>query len=443
MKTDLRKWLAFGTGIGVEIRATELQVTIARVRPSQVQILGSATVTEFNSRPAAEWGSELSSFLKELGCTHLPVTVLLPRRDVIVRQIHLPGVSNKDMDSAIRLQLDALHPFGEDDVYYSWARIGKGGAVLVGVARREPVDHYSTLFIEAGLKIASFTFSAAAIYSALRVLSRPSGEGFIAFHEAGAETEVYGESEARPIFSAAFGGPSQRAIALAASELRLEPGVQPAAVSDILPKPAVFPESYDPESSNFEKNALGYAAALIAACPWLSLKANLLPLEQRRAASRLRLVPTFALSAVLGVLVIALALFTQYADSRYLGLIEIEIRRQEPQARRLETIDRSIAEIRARTQQLDDFRRRSKTDMDALAEVTKLIAPPGWVTALDMDRTTLQIQGEAEQAAVLLKALDGSAYFERSEFTMPIAPMGVGEGFRIRAARETPVGAAQ
>ena len=140
---DFRKWLAFGTGLGVEVREQELLITIVRVRRSETSVLGSATVTDYKTRPAAEWGTELAAFLKKVGAAHIAATVLLPRRDVIVRAVHLPGVSDKDLESAIRLQIDSLHPFSDDDVYFSWGRIGRGENVLVGIVRREIVDQLS------------------------------------------------------------------------------------------------------------------------------------------------------------------------------------------------------------------------------------------------------------------------------------------------------------
>ena len=36
---DLRKLLAFGSGIGIEIGATDLEVAAARVRPSGIHVL--------------------------------------------------------------------------------------------------------------------------------------------------------------------------------------------------------------------------------------------------------------------------------------------------------------------------------------------------------------------------------------------------------------------
>ena len=430
-----RKWLAFGTGLGIEVRDQELQVTIVRVRPSDTAVVGSATVTDYRTRPAAEWGAELSTFLRKVGAAHIAATVLLPRQDVIVRVVNLPGVGANDIEAAIRLQIDSLHPFAEDDVFFSWSRIPGSPAVLVGIARREVIDNLSSMFAEAGIKVTAFTFSAAALYSAIRLKPAPAPTAFVVLRESNRDIEVYGESEARPVFSAAFPPVADRALELAKSELRLEPGTQPLALADVLPRPSVFPPSHDPAGPEFNAAALTYATALSGACPWLSLDANLLPLDRRKASSRVRLIPTIALSSMLLVLCGILAAQSQWADNRYLGVLQHEISRFEPKARQASSIDKDIATARARTQLIDDYHRRAKHDLDALLEITKLIPPPGWVTTLDMDRTTVQFAGEMNQAEGLVKTLDNSPLFERSEFAMPITRTPNGEAFRVKTMR--------
>lgn len=439
MLNRFRKWVAFGTGVGIEVRDQELQVTIVRLRRAEPAVLGSATVTDYKTRPATEWGTELAAFLKKVSAAHIAVTVVLPRREVIVRTVQLPGVSDRDLESAIRLQIDSLHPFSEDDVYFSWARIGATSSVLVGIAKREIVDQLSSTFSEAGIKVAAFTFSAAVIYSAVRLSESPLPEGFFVAREASSEIEIYGESPAKPVFSATFPPIGERALNLARSELRLEPDTQPLTFHDLLPKPVLFPTSHDPDAPVFDFNAMPYAAALAGACPWLSIDGNLLPAEQRRGSSRVRLIPTFALGTILFVMLGALAAQSRWADSRYLGVLQHEIRRFEPQARKVESLDKAITETRARTQLLDDYKRRPKHDMDALTEVTKLIPPPGWVTSFEMDRQLIQFGGEASQAEGLLKALDNSPLFEQSQFTMPITRTPGGDAFRIRAMRSAPM----
>src|ERR1700693_4997751 len=171
---DLRNLLAFGSGVGIFIGPSDLEVVAARVRPNRVHVLGHLTIANFASRPAAQWGAEYSRFLKSQGVGHLSATVLLPRRDVIVRQVSLPGVALKDVEGAIRFQLDSLHPYEETEVAWGWSPLDMG-AVLVGIVREETVARYIGLFSEAGIAVASFTFSAAAVHAAIRLNGAASG----------------------------------------------------------------------------------------------------------------------------------------------------------------------------------------------------------------------------------------------------------------------------
>src|SRR5262249_30639832 len=141
-------------------------------------------IQNYADRPAAEWGAEYNRFVRGLGMGHLSATVLLPRSEVIVRQFSLPGVAGKDREGAIRFQLDALHPYGDEEVSWGWSRAG-GPAVLVGIARRATVDRYIRLFLEAGVPVSSFTFSAAAVHAAIR-LDGVAGQSFVALTQTSA-----------------------------------------------------------------------------------------------------------------------------------------------------------------------------------------------------------------------------------------------------------------
>ncbi len=71
-----------------------------------------------------------------------------------------------------------------------------------------------------------------------------------------------------------------------------------------------------------------------------------------------------------------------------------------------------------------------------LAEMTRVLPPPIWLTNMEVTRAQVTVAGEAEQAAPLLKQIDASPYFEASEFAMQPIRTPSGEGFRIRANRE-------
>ena len=432
----LRKWLAIGTGVGIEIRGADLHAVIAKVRPSGVDLRSAVTIENFRERPAAEWGAEFTAVLRKRGATHLPAHILLPRDEVIVRQLALPGVTDQDLQAAVRFQIDALHPYGEDDVLYTAARVGRTSTVLIGITRRDLLENYLNLFTGAGIKVASFTFSAAAIYSALRLVTAPPADGFLALQPTGEGVEAYGESAARPVFSASFAAPEQRARAMAASELRLPPESEPVALIDLLPYPQGASRENEEYHAALTERALPYATALAAACPRLALPLNLLPEAMRDSVSRLLFVPTMVLAGVLAILLVLAALQGAYQRRQYLAALNVEIAKLQPAVNRAAAIGKSMEIARTRTKLLDDFRRRSKNDMDVINELTHLLPPPAWLSQMDLSRTTINIAGEADQAAPLLKQIDSSKLFEDSEFTMPMARVTGGEAFRIRASRE-------
>lgn len=436
---DFRQLLAFGAGVGIEIRGADLEVAAARVRPRWIQVLGRLTIANFAARPAAEWGMEYARFLKSLGASHLSATVLLPRPEVIVRQVALAGVAAKDLDAAIGFQLDALHPYGDsDEICWGWSPLAPGVA-LVGIVRRETVERHSELFAEAGIAVASFTFSAAAVHAAIRLRSGGAGRsgghngqpGFVALsRSASGAVEVYGESASRPVFSAEFELAPDRAVNLALAELRLPPETAALRLEDVLPKPNV-----NPVENDLSRNALPYATALAGACPRLAPAANVLPPGDRRLSSRAIFIPTVALACVLLLVAGAMWGYAKYAERRYLGKIAAEIAKLEPLARRAAALQEQIDQARARAQLLDRFRGQTRADLDALSELTRLLEPPAWTTGIDLTGDTARIAGEAPQAGPLLKILDSSAFFENSAFDSPPLRSGSGEAFMIHASR--------
>ena len=410
----VRKWLSFGTGVGIEVGPVDLTVSVVRARPSGAELLESRVIAGFRERPAVEWGREYADFVKKFSAGHIAAVVMVPRSEVIVRTMTFPAVGDEELEAAIGFQLDTLHPYAEDDAVPAFARLD-GTQVLIGILRRQKFEAYQTLFTEAGIKVGSFTFSAAAIYSALRMTSA-APVGFLAAQETVDGLEVYGESDARPVFSSVFDLPPARAFALAAAELRLP--------ADTVPHEFGV--------------SMAYAAALGSAVPTLSLGANFLPEGQRRSSSKWRYVPTAVLATILVALLAGIALHEPYDTGRYVAAMREEIKRGESLASRVPVLDQSTAQTSARVLQLDGFRRRTRQDLDLLLELTSTLPPPLFLSGLDMTRESVNITGEAEQAAPLLRVIDNSPRLANSEFTIPIGRVVNAEVFRIRSLREVP-----
>jgi len=431
LSRDLRKLLAFGSGVGIAIRADALEVVAARVRPTGVKVLGRLVVENYTGRPAAEWGGEYSRFLKSLGAAHLSATVLLPRRDVIVRSLSMPGVAKKDLEGAIRFQLEALHPYAEDEVVWGWSPLSYG-AVLVGIALRSTVERYEQLFNEAGIASWNFTFTAAAVHAAIQLDGRSDTEGFVAVGKAPTGlAEVYGESPAKGVYSAEFDMPAGSAAAVALSELRLPADTEPLTFEAVLPQPAV-----NPLENDLSRDALPYATALAGACPHLAPAANVLPPERRQSRSRALFVPTAVLAGLALLIMLGIWGYDKYAEHQYLKRMQAEIQRLEPKVAKAAALDRAVQDARARAELLDRYRNQPRADLDALNELTRLVEPPTWTNAVDLAPDSVHITGQAAQAAPLLKILDSSPLFKSSQMDMvQRAPSGNGEVFQIHANR--------
>jgi len=428
---DLRKLMRFGSGVGVEIGDQDLEIVAARVRPSRIRVLGRLVIPDFASRPAAEWGAEYARFLKSLGATHLTATVLLPRREVIVRMVSLPGVSSRDMEGALRLELDSLHPYGEDEVAWGWSCLAPGAA-LVGIARRSVVERYVQAFTGANVPVSSFTFSAAVFHAAVRLQGDGHPAGFLALGRmASGGFEAYGESPSRPVFSAEFDMPAPRAAALALAELRLPPDTVPFRLEDRLPQP-----DQNPVENDLSRNPLPYATALAGACPRLAPSANVLPPEYRKFSSRAMFIPTLALAALLLLCLAGGWVWSRAAERAYLAGLRAETARLEPLQRRAQKLDRETADARARTQWLDQYRTQTRRDLDVLSDLTKLIEPPAWTNAIDIARETVRLQGEAAQATSLDKILNSSTLIKNPRIESAQPNGAGGENFVISAVRE-------
>ena len=137
------------------------------------------------------------------------------------------------------------------------------------------------------------------------------------------------------------------------------------------------------------------------------------------------------------LLAVALGLFPRYDTTRYLASLNAEIARIAPVANRSAALDRQIEAARRNTAQLDQLRARTKSDMDVLGEMTRILPPPAWLNLLEITRTQVTLAGETAQAAPLLQTIDASPLFQGSEFVIPPSRVNNAEAFRIRTNRES------
>ncbi len=431
MLTEAPWWrlaLLIGAGIAIAPGDAELEVAVVKSRPGGSRLVASTRVQDYRSRPAAEWGAELSRFLAAAGERGAPVTLVLPRGAVVESTLSLPGVPAKEIPAAIELQLDSLHPYGDEQVAWGWSRVSSSD-VLVGIVRQSVLETFETLFSEAGIGLAAVTFSSAAVHAAIRVRTAAPASFLVFIPLAGSRTEIYGESANRAVYSARYPFAAEQAAALARDELRLDATFPAVELSRALPVAGA-------ESSS---SPVAVATALAASAPFFAQAANLLPKERRATRSRAGWIAVAAAAALLVVAAIVVwGVLPALEHRRYMRDLARQSQALERPALRAQTLERQIASDRARIAALDDLRRRPQADLDVLNELTRLLPVQAWTNTVEIYPDSVVISGEADQAASLVKVLDSSPLFQNSEFTL--THTGQTEQFRIRTMRRGRIG---
>jgi Tfp pilus assembly protein PilN len=421
---------ASGTGLAIAIEGEALDILLVKVRPSKVEILAYQRFTGIKDRPAAEVGTEYLQFLRKNGAPHLAAWVLLPREELIVRTLSLPGVAPRDLESAIELQLESLHPYVDQGVRFGHVRIGGTPQVLVGVAREELVDRWITFCEEAGIKLAGFTFAADVLYRAIRTL-RVAPTGFAAAIPCGTAVEIYGESAARPVYNALLYAEAAPALDHAISELRLTDADAIRELAELLPAPITV------EQAEFaQQHPLLYATALTAAATLPAPAANLLPAELRKNNNWGMLLPTLVLLTLLGLLVAGMYGQRAWLERDYRDRLVREVQLLERQVALGQRMDEDGERFLTRLDLMKEYRLRTTADLEALLGLTRILPEDTWVVQLDLSRNEISIAGEASRAGDLIQLIDASPLFEKSEFAMPLQRVENREIFRLRIQRE-------
>ena len=454
----LRRIQHWGDGCGIAIRGGDLVVVAARMRPSGVQVLGRTSIRGFRKRPPADWGAEYSAFLGKLGLGHLAATLCLPRDEVIVRTLWLPAMRASELAGAIELLLDELHPYGDAEVYRAAAPLDRHPTptgqrqVAAVIAEADRIDGYAEQFAQAGIALASCTLSAAALHAAVRLRPSEPQRPFLIADCHGSRLELYGESEASPVWTSALdlGGVTlEGALRLAYEDLRLpagesaglllvgeaEAGATPAGFLLQSPDELLPPPVRSAEGFALRRDALALAAAIESARPGASLGLNLLPAQLRRSNAVLPYAPTIALGLALSLLGLAFLVRPTLQDRDYAAMLERAASRLERIADKVAGGTEVSEELRQRLHSMLRLQARTESDLALLRELSEILPLSAWLTSLKLDDNGATLTGTAEDADRLLAILDTTSLLDGARFTRSPSIVENGERFQVQARR--------
>ncbi len=408
--------LTLKTAIGIAVRGEDLEFLCLKRGLRAVETAGRMRLENYRRMNPAEAGLAYREFLRQMGVSTANAFLALPRGQALMRILTLPAEAEGNLAKTVEYQVDSLHPFDEGAVDYDWTLLQKQAGrlqVAVVMVEKKTGVEYAEWLAQAGIAVAGITVSTAAFYASLAGRPRPlilvdRCAGRLELLGIGADTLISKEIADAP---EAF----DRELAQVRAEMRVAPDAEVAVV-----------ESGEGPAS------LSYAAALTA-LDGGKFRINVLPPEKRVFRSPWAHAPTYALAAVVLILLVANFLRGPLQDRLYLNQIEDEIKRLEARVTYVQKLDNHQRRAIDRLMLLQSMKGETALKLQALAELTRILPPSVWLQEADLREGTVVLQGMAESSSPLLTTLGASPYFRNAEFLSSITKSADGKDmFRIR-----------
>ena len=393
------------------------------------------------------------------------VALGLARSSVFVKPIDLPSVGS-DLREMVRLNLDGYLPFAAEDAPFDFVTLPAPPDaarreeplvhVLVAAAEPRVADAALRIAEEARLRPVSLTVAAHDLLG----LVRPQREQKVVWvHRAGLSTDILCLVGPTLAFSRTVSGDDDHALP---DEIRRSTSVLRWRGSD-----AVWVSGdVDPHALGGLEMPIGEphwtqrARERLAALPPEDVGVNQLALAVAMGGTRRarpldllpkrlqprRLTRAQTITAGIAAATVLIGLGAMFVpglrEQRYLGRVNAEITRVDPQVKAVERVVRELERKRKLVGTVSGIEAAAMRPLPVLRELTDLLPTDAWLTTLSFDQKGVELTGQAAAASALIPILENSPRLERVEFASPVTRGREKEQFRIRAAWEVAPAAA-
>jgi general secretion pathway protein L len=387
------------------------------------------------------------------------IGVGLDRRAVVVKALELPGGNGSDLGQMVSFELERHVPFPADEICSSWVElpsdVGQSRRVLVTAVARRALDRPLDLLARAKRRPAGIMVASHELPGLLS-RAQPSRRAVWA-HRHGSRTDLLllvGSTllmsrsvvVVDPIGLAREIGRSLPLVNWEKCDVVWLSGDDTAAwISDHdlatgLDTPVSTPP-YDARPSGViaalpQESHGGGLLALAAALGARRPAFDLLPAALRSWKLTRPHVVSASIVCATALLGLTFAITHVALSERYLGRVNDEIRRLDPEAKAVETLAAERDRSHRLLAGLDSARRASLPALPILRDLTETLPVTAWLQTLNMDHEGVELIGQADAASQLIPLLEASRLLERVEFTSPVTQLQGREQFRIRAAWE-------
>ncbi len=430
------------SSVGIEVVQDDLVITSLQSNLAAGVFTHYRRIRDFRTREKAEVRREIETFFKSNRLDRERITLGIPRKDIVVRNLDLPAEVADNLKQVVRYQVQSFEPTEDEKYYFDFAPLrsspgAKRISVLLLLVKKSILDAHLATLQELGIRPAAVSMGSVGLANLVYgTLSKEQPDKLFVLADADAGgLEISALRNGGLVYSresVKAQGESWRdliirELRLAVDKMRLGPedsiekvfiagdasGEAQNEVREDLPDSELlggriqFEMPLENRSHLNEASAsLGLAYSGMVRKP--SVKMNLLPREMRNQQTRWAYVPTVILGlAILGLLA-ALGLRQMFQDRILLGELDSEIQSLRVRVNRVQALRSESETLKSQVQRVEGQLRQRDMNLEVLQELTKILPTDTFLNVYMNKQGSIELSGSSSSTPDLVPKLEQS-----------------------------------
>lgn len=389
--------------------------------------------------------SSLALAINDFRAAGADVSLNIPKAWAVIKTADFPVTVKENLVDAVSYELDRLTPFSPEDAFYDFKILRESEGkltILVTAAKVDLVKPYIEALREKGITVNRITVNLSGIGTLCHYIDKETDFIFIAINSKGYEGALFLDGSITSAFSSNFTTVNENSkIDILMSEIN----IFIAAVKKLnkLPKIMVLLKDKSPSLKELLKLQMNLPVRILneidiklkhsglqTELPYNAIggvleslwsKANGLDLLKKGRHEIPRTPTVFTVIFMLSIIAmwILYMIVPLKIEGKRLNEIDRQIMLRKDDVRKVETLKKEINTLNDEISTINNFKQNKPTALNILKELTAILPKTTWLTRVRITESTVDIEGYAGSASLLLPKLEASTSFKKAEFSSP------------------------
>jgi len=459
--------LNMGTAAGIQILPDKLVLVNVRKGFQDFTVKQAAVLEDFRESSVADMRSSLRQQIQDGTVKRDSLVLGLPAEEVTLRLIELPIEVEENLEQVVRFQVEKFEPSEEEGSYYDYVVLSRDEAqkkimLQIAMVRQSLLDGYLSLLKDLGLYPTAVRLSSLALHQILAIHKNgfPKKEPVVILDVNPGSVEIVLVVSAERFFAEKLDIPAEKlsadAIIRELYEFVSGLPLKTEGIARIYTAGTLGGDLLEQLRQRFSDceslaaklkvkgqltrpellTAIGLATTTLSKSR--SAKINLIPPDQRVIERKPSLIPTFVLVALLLVMAVTAGTREYKQSSRFVGRIEAEVHKLEPQVNEVLALKKQVEEKQKELDEIRTLMRGEQQVLNVMKDLTERLPDDTYLQNLNIERGQVIIFGFSNSAGALIPALRASNHYKSvlPKYTTK-DPITKKEKFNIEAALKT------